>query len=119
MNRFKNKYKNSIARILLFGYLAFIVINSVHLHHYEISSLEKYSFKDLSSSQKNGDLVYDDLIFCSLHQFANTLLNYQFTSNSVFVPLKNCSTLKLNLQIPSKFHFLYSDLSPRAPPFNS
>ncbi len=119
MNRFKNKYKNSIARILLLGYLAFVVINSVHLHHYEISSLEKYSFKDISNSQNSGDLVYDDIIFCSLHQFAYSLLDYQFTSNSVFVPLRNYSILKLNLKTPSKFQSLCSELSPRAPPFHS
>ncbi len=110
------KYQKKIGILFLSIYLSFILVGTFHYHKYDLNSKSTYS--DSISKKKITDLTADFFSVCSLHQFAQTLDNFHYSSSDV---IQSLSRLESNLCQTRLNYFSsegYSKTSPRAPPSN-
>lgn len=108
------KYQNKFGILFLSIYLSFIFVGTLHYHKYDLNS--KNTFSDSLSKKRVNDLTADFFSVCSLHQFAQTLDNFHYSSSDI---IQSLSKLESNLCQTRLSYFSsegYSKTSPRAPP---
>ena len=114
MNNISRKYKQKFVMFLLAEFLIFSMIGAFHIHKYEFDNNYTFNHTTPSSTTKT-DLINDFFSYCSLHQFNQTVINYDKThsSNEHLSDFGNIEIVFVNIITPS---YLKSNLIPRAPP---
>ncbi len=108
------KYHKRFGILFLSIYLSFVFVGTLHHHKYDFECKNTYS--DSFSKKSVNDLSVDFFSVCSLHQFAQTLDDFHYSSSDI---IQSLSKLESNLRqqhlqcFPSEE---YSKTSPRAPP---
>ena len=112
------KYKRKGGKLFLSIYTAFILVGVFHYHPYNFDGLSSFSYP--STTNRLSDLSFDDFFtICSLHQFAQTIDNFHYSSANIVQPLTQLDS-KLNFLRTNDFTSLtFSQISLRAPPVNS
>ena len=118
MQKIIKKYRSRFGLLFLSIYAAFILVGIFHYHPYNFEQLS--AFSNSASTNRASDLTLDDFFsICSLHQFAQSIDNFHYTSTSIIQSLTPLDS-KLNLPEINDFASLsYSQISLRAPPINS
>ena len=110
------KYQKRFGILFLSIYLSFVFVGTLHHHKYDFECKNTYS--DSFSKKSVNDLSVDFFSVCSLHQFAQTLDNFHYSSSDI---IQSLSTLESNLFLTHQHYSSseeYSSISPRAPPLS-
>lgn len=114
MQTLVTKYQTKIGIFFLSTYLCFILVGTLHYHKYNYEGKSTYS--DSFSKNRVNDLTSDFFSVCKLHQFAQSLDNFHYSSSDI---IQSLSKLESNL-CQSRLNYFsseeYSRTSPRAPP---
>ncbi len=111
-----NKYRRKLAAIFLIAYIFFIGLTVIHYHHID---LQNGNFKIVNNDGDESnpfDKIIDLTHECTVQQFANTVINYNFfpaislINNTSFQDFSNDEILIF----PSNLHYNSNPL--RAPP---
>jgi len=115
---FKSKYRKAVSLFFLCSYFSFLLIGTLHYHHYNFSTESSYQ-KGTGNSLIANDLVSGGSGLCIINHFSHSILNYHFSSEGLFgfFPKYNQNISCLNTSYSDQE--IYSQISPRAPPFNS
>ena len=78
----KSKYIKSSGWLFLGIYLFLIGLSTLHYHHYDFNEFLSLS-NSSSGTEQSNDIVQDFSGSCIIHHFANTVLNYFYSSSEV------------------------------------
>lgn len=118
MQKNTKKYRKRCGKLFLSIYIVFVLVGIFHYHPYNFAQLS--AFSGTSPTNRVNDLTFDDFFtICSLHQFAQSIDNFHYSSANIIEPLTKLDS-RLNFLGISGFTSLnYSQISLRAPPKNS
>ena len=116
MNRINRKLKKFPALVLLTGYTLFLIIASLHYHHYDIHDFNYFQAEAKTSQENNSDLSHDFIGYCSLHHFSTTILKICSTSENLSRFVKKLNSIIIPVNLKPHFQHIYNEISPRAPP---
>ncbi|PJA99215.1 MAG: hypothetical protein CO128_04250 [Ignavibacteriales bacterium CG_4_9_14_3_um_filter_30_11] len=113
MNKISKKYKKNFAIFLLAEFLTFSMLGVFHIHKFNINEICTYSQKS-NSPVTSTDLSKDFFSYCSIHQFNQSLIDY---NNAKIELIKFTNICNLNCIDFKDYSPIYkSNLIPRAPP---
>ena len=108
------KYRRNLGIFFLSTYLTFIFVGTLHYHKYDLNSKSNYS--DSFSKKSVNDLTSDFFSVCKLHQFAQTLDNFHYSSSDIIQSLSKLESGLSQNRLNDLSSEEYSKTSPRAPP---
>lgn len=117
MQKSNIKYRKHFGILFLSIYATFVLVGTLHYHVFNLE--QKSTFSDSVSTNRINDLTSDFFSVCSLHQFAQTIDNFYYSSSDI---VQSLTLLESGLYpgVTNNFTSLkYSRISPRAPPINS
>ncbi|MGA8264941.1 MAG: hypothetical protein WB779_10905 [Ignavibacteriaceae bacterium] len=118
MQKVTKKYRKRCGKLFLSIYSLFVLVGIFHFHPYNIDQLT--AFTNSATTNSVTDLTLDDFFsICSLHQFAQSIDNFHYSSSNIIQSLAQLES-RLNLPGINDFTSLkYSHISLRAPPISS
>ena len=118
MQKVTKKYRKRCGKLFLSIYAVFVLVGVFHYHSYNFDQLSTFSCS--SSTNRSSDLSFDDFFtICSLHQFAQSIDNFHYSSANIVQPLTPLDSHLNSLGTSDFTSLTYSQISLRAPPVNS
>jgi len=114
MNKISKKYRKKFAIFILVEFFTFSMFGVFHIHKYNLNEISSFAQKS-NLPYTTSDLSSDFLSFCSIHQFNQSVLNYD-NSNIDFLKITNLANLNCPDLNNDYILLLSSNLIPRAPP---
>jgi len=116
MKLFSEKYRNKFAALMLLSYLFLVGLSVFHYHHVDIRN----GNFELSSDNNSGSSPFDKLVdlthSCVIQQFANSVLNFSFTSVFNCVKLNGVENISFSLKQNYTYDPHFNSNPLRAPP---
>lgn len=108
------KYRRNIGSIFLAAYIAFILVGTVHFHHYDLNPASNIAASEAAGG--TSDINMDFFSVCSLHQFSQSIDNISHNSADISHELSGLQTDLLPGDITIIIPEIRGKISPRAPP---
>lgn len=108
------KYRRIIGSIFLAAYMTFILVGTVHFHHYDLNPANNIAASE--SSGGTSDLNMDFFSVCSLHQFSQSIDNISHNSADISQKLSGLQTDLFPRDVSIFIPEIHGKISPRAPP---
>lgn len=109
-----HKYKTKAGILFLAIYLSFFLLGTLHYHKFDMEV--RSTFSDTPMSDAYNDLTSDFFSICSLHQFAQTINDYHYSSSDIVQSLSKIDSILTPVKFRNFYTAAYSEKSPRAPP---
>ena len=116
MNKINRKLKKLPALVFLTGYILFLIIATVHYHHYDIHDFNYFQVEAKTHQENRTDLSHDFIGYCSLHHFSTTILKICCTTEHLLSSLNKLNSIIIPINLKPCFQSLTNEISPRAPP---
>jgi len=112
-----DKYRQRYAVTLLLPYLFLVGLSIFHYHNIDIQNGNYKLINHTNEGRTNPldsreDLTHD----CTIMQFANTVLNYNFTSVLGFIKNTGVENISVNVKVYFNYELHFNSNPHRAPP---
>ena len=114
-----DKYRRKFASVVLVSYLFLVSLTIFHYHHVNIQNGNYRLENNCGATGSNPLDKRDDLTHeCTIQQFANTILNYSFTTVFNIIENTGKQDFSLNEILPPTSLPHYNSNPHRAPPLS-
>ena len=110
------KYRKVFSWYIIALYVSFLIIGTLHYHHYDFNLISSYQQKGTENNFLAQDILNGNSEVCLLNQFSLSILNYHFSSDGILQPLPKYDQKLSYLSIFYHDLEVYYQISPRAPP---
>lgn len=110
------KYKKIPSAIFLSAYFAFILISTIHFHHYNLNAENCFNHESQKSSVLLLDFLFESTNVCAINHFSQTILNLGFSSSEFFNSLSKIEDKISDIYLFPVPNSVFNLISPRAPP---
>ncbi len=113
-----NKYRKNYSYIILASYLFLIALTVFHYHHVDIQNGNSKIENNNGSQNDPFDKIIDLTHECTIQQFANTVINYDFTGVFNLINIKTAQSFSFDKILRLTARPIYNSNPHRAPPYS-
>ena len=114
-----SKNKNLISYFFILAYASFLLIYTLHFHHYNLNEQIGYKVQQKENAALILDFLSDGLNICAVCHFSHSILNYCSISDVVNLYFQSIEKVIFKPNSCKYLTNLLTNLSPRASPLSS